>query len=111
MLEQITLRWNASLFSLGVGATGRSPLPARKRPRWPLSQEGSHPPSLPGRLMQALVLPDVRGLEGCRLMRLGPIAANADINAERNVERHHPFHALANQGPYPLKLRVRHLEQ
>ena len=43
-------------------------------------------------------------------MRLGPIAANADINAERNVERHHPFHALANQGPYPLKLRVRHLE-
>ena len=34
---------------------------------------------------------------GC-LMRLGPIAAHADINAERDVERHHPFHALADQG-------------
>ena len=112
MLAHFTLPYSPPFPS--VGCLPCTSLLVRRALRQGAGSAGFQPASgQDGRSPRGWVLPDQRQprvLEDRGLMRLGPIAAHADINAERNVERHHPFHALANQGLYPLKLRVRHLE-
>jgi len=62
-LEQITMLCSASLSALR--SAGWKPA---WRPGWPPSQAGSHTHPLPGRLGQARILPDERGL--ARLQRI-----------------------------------------
>ena len=67
---------------------------------------GTHP----GQRQQYVTRPQPLALENHRLMCFGPIAADTDIDAKRNVERHHSLHALTDQDLYLRKLGVRHLE-